>query len=498
MGYRDRIALYCAAALATSFFISNVVMPMWRGSCGLRVSILHDDAKDVPIGSAFRPVSSSSLGPWYRPYTASPAPTRILNHAAGWTIFENLYMSNGTFFVVRDLSPEELPEKKFVLSRSNFSYDNYYDFKAREPTDEDLQYITPAEAARRWEYGAWGISGNTWIFPYPPVTLLRHYYHACAETFLGAWRFWTGTFDPNVTPSGLTKAPPINRMIFPFNGADEWKDFPRLNAFFLFSAWPGLTVEEKDQWADRVFLTRTGDKAWVYERVLLHDRAATSRELVVYPKERKIAAVAYEATLATSSPFWWEPVRRSVLQFSGVDKEIIDLALRYEESDTPVITYISRQRGRRRKLRDADHDKLVLALEQLAVTRGWEFSVVDAQDMPPEKQLEIFARSTILLGVHGNGLTHMMFMPPVPKATVIELFYPGGLTHDYEWPARRAFQFKHFAVWNDTYYTYPHPPHVKIGFPEGQNGDGGFQGNNIPVNGETVARLIEMRLDGKL
>lgn len=44
----------------------------------------------------------------------------------------------------------------------------------------------------------------------------------------------------------------------------------------------------------------------------------------------------------------------------------------------------------------------------------------------------------------------MLFMPPTPKATVIEIFYPGGLAYDYEWPARRALRFKHFAVWNDT------------------------------------------------
>lgn len=89
-------------------------------------------------------------------------------------------------------------------------------------------------------------------------TVLRHYYHACAETFLGAWRFWSGTYDPAVSPAGYTTAPPIHRVIFTYvhcpaclcaspagsdvfqNSASEWKDLPGLNAFFLFTAWPSI------------------------------------------------------------------------------------------------------------------------------------------------------------------------------------------------------------------------------------------------------------------
>jgi hypothetical protein len=44
-------------------------------------------------------------------------------------------------------------------------------------------------------------------------------------------------------------------------------------------------------------------------------------------------------------------------------------------------------------------------------------------------------------------------MSPTPISTVIELFYPGGFAHDYEWTAR-ALGHKHFAVWNDTYVAF--------------------------------------------
>ncbi|EDR00800.1 uncharacterized protein LACBIDRAFT_312988 [Laccaria bicolor S238N-H82] len=41
-----------------------------------------------------------------------------------------------------------------------------------------------------------------------------------------------------------------------------------------------------------------------------------------------------------------------------------------------------------------------------------------------------------LLGVHSNGLTHLVFMPPTRISTVIEIVYPPGFTHDYQWMTR--------------------------------------------------------------
>jgi hypothetical protein len=114
-----------------------------------------------------------------------------------------------------------------------------------------------------------------------------------------------------------------------------------------------------------------------------------------------------------------------------------------------------------------------------------------------------------MLGVHGNGLSHLLFMKPSRVSAVIEIFYPGGFTHDYHWTSR-ALGMDHYAVWNDTYasvcflfnrvsligllyrvrhYTYPNEPGVD--YPEG------FQGNSIPVDGPTVARLIEEHVDRK-
>ena len=113
-----------------------------------------------------------------------------------------------------------------------------------------------------------------------------------------------------------------------------------------------------------------------------------------------------------------------------------------------------------------------------------------------------------MLGIHGNGLTHLVWMPLTPLSTVIEIFVPGGFAKDYEWTAR-SLGMKHFAVWNDTYvppsFSFPltsnsplssryatHPTEPKVDYPEG------FQGDRIPAHGPSIAKLIEDRLEGRL
>jgi len=154
-----------------------------------------------------------------------------------------------------------------------------------------------------------------------------------------------------------------------------------------------------------------------------------------------------------------------------------------------VVTYISRQGGSRRKLTQESHESLVAALKESANRKGFEFIIMEAEKLTKDEQLRVIGRTNILIGVHGNGLTHLVFMPPTRVSAVIEIFYPGGFAHDYHWTSR-ALGMPHFGVWNDTFFTHPNEPGVD--YPEG------FQENFIPVDGPTVAKLIEDRIDGKI
>lgn len=115
------------------------------------------------------------------------------------------------------------------------------------------------------------------------------------------------------------------------------------------------------------------------------------------------------------------------------------------------------------------------------------------------------------MGVHGNGLTSLVWMKPSQKSTVIEFFYPDGFARDYEYTAR-SLGMVHYGVWNDKCVsascvamsvplmtsrepapfgldrTFTNPEVPRVSYPEG------FQGNSIPLNGEVVAKLCRERL----
>ncbi|KZV95099.1 hypothetical protein EXIGLDRAFT_610959 [Exidia glandulosa HHB12029] len=422
--------------------------------------------------------------------------TRLIAHAPGWTIFENLYMSNGTLFVLTDEDQSRWPQIRLMTSTGLPAENTPENIQAREPTKDNMDFLGPYEARKRWSGGVWGVEGTTFLFN-EPAQFIAHYYHGCAELLFGAWSFYAGTYDPHITERGETTVPPVTRAIFTHSEANRWRDGSRFNAYFLYSAFPSISLEGQEDWDDRIFMTRNGQRAWVFERVMLTDRSASFRGEFCGGRNQRIASEAYEAVKDRASKWWWEPMRRSVLKFAGVEDDIMDLSLRYNslEKPKPVISYISRQAGGRRMLIEKDHEGLVAAVQKMADQRGWEFNVVNAQHMTQEEQILMAARTTVMLGVHGNGLTHLLHMAQTPVSTVIEIFYPGGFAHDYEWTTL-ALGMKHFAVWNDTYYAEPNAPNVD--YPDGKNDDGGFQGNHIPVYGPAVAQLIADRLDGKL
>ncbi|THH20808.1 hypothetical protein EW146_g634 [Bondarzewia mesenterica] len=398
--------------------------------------------------------------------------TIMVSHAPGWTIFRNLYVSGGTLFIVTS-KPHTFPDIALMTSTGLPAQNTPESIQARMPTAQDMSFISPEEARRRWagetllgqKNRIFPVEGATFLFN-DPNQFLNHYYHFCAELLFGAWAFWMGSFRAQVDTHGVHDAPPVARMIFAHATAAEWRDGPGFNAYFLRAAFPSVTVETQHDWIDRATITPKSphaERAWWFDRVLLADRSAAFRGEECGSRTQRTAS---EPMAAVDVPRgWWEPVRRNVLRFAGVDEGTLDIGVRADVrkeggrvQEEVVVTYVSRQ-GVRRHLVEEDHEGLVSALEE------------------------------VLIGVHGNGLTHLIMMPITPVSTVIEIFFPGGFAHDYEWTAR-ARGMKHFSVWNDTSHT--HPDAQWPNYPEG------FQLTQIPVHGPYVAKLVEDRVDGRL
>ncbi|KAF7795516.1 hypothetical protein EIP86_006678 [Pleurotus ostreatoroseus] len=509
---RDAVLVLLGATcmhIATTFLNSFQADP-YTGDIIVNTEV-HQFPADPPPGPAPTPVPAP---PKEKTLIIAPPPTVDLSydfpettmdsHAPGWTVFHNLYMSNGTLFVVTPRPASDFPDIVYITSTGLAADISEENIRARLPTRENLDFITPEEARERWgpiasqprsKNRVWNVSGNTMLFN-DPSQFLDHYYHFCAELILGMWAFWQGAHNAQVDPrhAELTTAPPFTRAIFAHANADGWRDRPGFNSYFFRAAFPSLTVEVQKDWEDRIIASSaTGDRAraWHFDSVLLADRSAAFKGIVCGQQVYRTAGEAFHFMRAQGNltKWWWEPVRRKVLQFAGIDQRVIDVGVRAQAEEERlklgeagakgsrqdvVITYIDRQ-GVRRHLVDEDHERLVEMLTELCAVKGWELNLVQAEKLTKEDQLDLAARSTVLLGVHGNGLTVLLTTTSGLHAPWDTSILQYGMIH---------------VLMRDRYYTHPNLPNVD--YPEG------FQGTQIPVHAPTVIQIIEDRIAGRL
>ncbi|KAH8826483.1 hypothetical protein DL96DRAFT_1284010 [Flagelloscypha sp. PMI_526] len=428
-------------------------------------------------------------------------PTELRHHAPGWTLFSNIYMADDTFYIVLPSDEEvsqaqqKFPEMRLMISRPLFALNEPQNIADREPVDgRTMKFISIEVAERLW--GIKGerilvVEGNT-VLVHEPGQFLQHFYHTFVELWFGVWIFWTGAHSNGGSEDVVT--PPIHRLIFA--RTPSWHDPAGLNVYLFRGLFPSMSIENEEDWNERVGITAGARRVFRFPTLLLTDRSASHRGHWTGTQNQRIASEAWEyvkeknliPTSSLKEGQWWRPVREAVWRYAGVQ------SFHTWTKDKPItISYWSRQLSRSRKLRPQDHLRLVEELDALAKRKGWHFNHVDAEKISKDKQIQLISSTDILLGIHGNGLSHLTFMPHSNISTVIELFYPTGFAHDYQWTSF-ALGHGYAAVWNDTHHS--HHPKMWPNYPNGQNGDGGFQGNHIPVHAPYVAQLIEGRVEG--
>ncbi|KAG8907553.1 hypothetical protein FRB99_003711 [Tulasnella sp. 403] len=392
--------------------------------------------------------------------------TQLLRHVTGWSVFKNLYAANGTFFIISD-RPESFPPIREMIGTGHPPTTAKEDEVKHEPTDRDMQIISTQKAIQLFGNGALHISGTS--------VNLQHYYHLIGEMIMGLWRIYS-TLDPDITPGGKTTLAPPSRIIFPHIDFDEWQDGPRVNQVILHAAFPSASIEVRPDWRDRA----SNHQLHILDTVALTERYAAKRAKNI-PYQNKVSYLPHRVP---GSRHWWEPVRYSILEFAGMHRRPDGTI---EKPKKPVITYVSRQGGPRRALTQESDEQLVKALKELETKHGWEVNVLFMQHMSKADQIKAAGRSTILIGVHGNGLTALLWMLPSPSATVMEIFVPGAYAPDYSVPADMV-GIEHYGIWHDQWFRTHGNEKLKVRFPYG------FHGTNITVDGPTVARLCEERI----
>ncbi|KAF8515353.1 hypothetical protein BU17DRAFT_76857 [Hysterangium stoloniferum] len=391
--------------------------------------------------------------------------TEIKIHVGGWTVFERLYLCNGTIFIVTD-EPKTIPDRMLLTSSGAPLSNKPEEILAIDPTDADLQIITSQKAKEIFGSSALWLGGTSFVVTEAPQ-FIAHYYHWAAETFLGLWRAYS-LLDPDIQPDGSTFLEPPRRFMMSHVHNEQFRDHAGMNQFVTRGVWPSASIEYADDWADRALLGHP----FLLERAVLSDRAAATHNPTAAATQKGFA----ELFKLNGSPYWWKTVRNNLIKSLGGDP----LA-----KSGNVITYVSRQAWGRRMLKQEDHDGLVKALERLERDYGYEVHVVSMEQLSRKEQILLAARTTILMGVHGNGLTALLWMNLSKRATVMEFYYPSGFAYDYEM-VTRILGMKHYGFWGNEYFTSPDLPAVHVP-PE-------FQGTSIPIDGEVVARLCIERL----
>lgn len=76
--------------------------------------------------------------------------TVLRSHQPGWNILDNVYMANGTLYVVTN-NASSWPARNLLISSGHPLAFSKEARAAREPTEWDLSFITEEEAKARWK-----------------------------------------------------------------------------------------------------------------------------------------------------------------------------------------------------------------------------------------------------------------------------------------------------------------------------------------------------------
>ncbi|KAF7419581.1 hypothetical protein PC9H_002172 [Pleurotus ostreatus] len=230
---------------------------------------------------------------------------------------------------------------------------------------------------------------------------------------------------------------------------DDWRDIrANLNTWFLNTVLPNTAMEDIYQWQDRA----KSNSVHVFSEIIIVDRWTAHQ---VPGSEAQVWNKMTADIMASPAPFdWWSPLRHSLMQRIGIEGNA---------RSRPVITYIDRQ-ATGRKLVQEDHDAFVTALAKFGEDHDVEINSVQMEHLSKAEQFDIGTRTDvsaallrcavldtttgqIMVGVHGNGLSHQMWMKA--GGTVLEFYDTGGFMRDYQLLAE-AMHHTHYVIWNDT------------------------------------------------
>ncbi|RXK39808.1 hypothetical protein M231_02863 [Tremella mesenterica] len=282
-----------------------------------------------------------------------------------------------------------------------------------------------------------------------------------AELFLGAWRV--------LASAGEDELP--TRLMFR-TAPDDWRDRTGLTPWFQQAVLPSTSVEERTIFEDRSSSSLT----FIYDRMVIVDRWAAHRHGQETKWWNKATA---DLPLLPVAKNWMSPLRNAMKNLVIADG--CDMSRKW--SDRPVVTYINRQMTGRR-LTEEDAEGLLRSMNRLAQEGVIEFTDAKMETMSRTEQFCLALRTDIMIGVHGNGLTHQLWMKP--DSGVLEFMMGPGFARDYALVAE-LMGHEYYAIHDDHVFP-PDQWRREDGWAVDQGP--GFHGSNVRVNGEFIAEMV--------
>lgn len=226
---------------------------------------------------------------------------------------------------------------------------------------------------------------------------LTHFFHLL-EHLVGVWSFYGADHFDDVKLIILASDGSLN------NDA-HWKGPNSINEYLLKAMFPHAIVKTWD-----AFLTENHHTILRFEKAFTSDRALTFYSEACSRVNKMLA----EAFPDLSSQALNQLAMR-VNSYANTQPKASELI---------TVTYLKRHLPR--ALEAQLEQKLINAIEQLPNVK---LTVIDFAHISFQEQINVIGNTDVLISVHGNGLSHILFLPET--SSVIEIFPKDSCTLDY-------------------------------------------------------------------
>ncbi|KAL7424708.1 hypothetical protein Q5752_000392 [Cryptotrichosporon argae] len=345
--------------------------------------------------------------------------TRFVGGEPGHRVFENIWWHQGRFHVFLEDPDTFLPIESVITEA------DYVGLTVHHISDG---FPPGQQANSRW------LAGTTVLIT--SIHLYEWFYHFAVDFVQGAFATLARVSPLDHPETAHTVPLPVpDRLIVPFR--EHWRDGWGMTEMYTRAIF-GDNFISYFHWQQLVS-SRYGDPWIGFERVVIEDNDASHFGDTANSIWGKIALNALHAA---PSPYYYRTIRQTLLRRLGIRDPGARPALGRALDHVPKVVYIDRQNTNRR-LVDDDHRRLVHLLEEFAGAEKAHVVHARWDRIEPEDQVEITSDADILLGVHGQGLTHELFM----------LFPKFVFSRHYE-PLSVSLGHQHHVIWED--HEVPH------------------------------------------